>query len=204
MQALLCALLSAAVVVQSFAPAVLHQHGTRLHFRQTHRMTAPQAPEAADGAPKEAADAADATETAAACCETHTEGLTLQQRMAAKLGQSIDTPEQAAAKKRAQEEEAARAKRKSWSIAIGSFVSSAFIFFAQRSIGPAEANPLVLLRDMETGSPMLTTALANGKPTVVDFYASWCGESQHLIIPAVAFAVIHPCFRYALILAFTL
>jgi Thioredoxin len=190
MQALLCALLASAVVVQSFTPAALHQHSKRLQFSQTHRMSAPQAPDAADAASQETADTVDSTTpAAAACCEPHTEGLTLQQRMAAKLGQSLDTPEQAAAKKRALEEEAAHAKRKNWSIAIGSFVSSAFIFFAQRSIGPAEANPLVLLRDMESGSPMLTTALANGKPTVVDFYASWCGECQHYLMPILAYQI---------------
>eukprot|EP00611_Tribonema_gayanum_P030546 TRINITY_DN8550_c0_g1_i1.p1 TRINITY_DN8550_c0_g1~~TRINITY_DN8550_c0_g1_i1.p1 ORF type:complete len:290 (+),score=68.99 TRINITY_DN8550_c0_g1_i1:42-911(+) len=110
------------------------------------------------------------------CCggEHETAGMTLQERIAASLGKSQVSEEERAAKAAQLQAELKAEKTRNISIAVGSFVSSAVAFFALRLGQPMEANALALLHEMETSSPVLTAALANGKPTVVDFYADWC------------------------------
>ncbi|CAM9683237.1 unnamed protein product [Pylaiella littoralis] len=90
----------------------------------------------------------------------------------------------AATRRAALEEANLREKSRNAKIALGSFLSAVGLFFFQHSaIAPAEANPVVLLRAMETSSTPLATALTNGRPTVVDFYADWC-ENCKVMAPS--------------------
>ena len=66
-----------------------------------------------------------------------------------------------------------RARRVNVGLAVASPLVAASLFFAQRS-SVLGVDPVSLLSKMEAQSPTLPTALANGRPTVVDFYAPWC------------------------------
>lgn len=66
-----------------------------------------------------------------------------------------------------------RARRVNLGLAVASPVVAASLFFAQRS-SLLGIDPVGLLGKMEAQSPTLPVALANGRPTVVDFYAPWC------------------------------
>ena len=66
-----------------------------------------------------------------------------------------------------------RARRVNLGLAVASPLVAAALFFAQRS-SLLGVDPVTLLAKMEAQSPALPAALANGRPTVVDFYAPWC------------------------------
>lgn len=90
--------------------------------------------------------------------------LGLSQEEAGKESGAVATAAGAAALKR---------RRVSVGLAIGSPLLASALFFAQRS-NLLRVDPVALLKRMEGQSPTLPAALADGRPTVVEFYAPWC------------------------------
>ena len=68
---------------------------------------------------------------------------------------------------------ALKRRRVSVGLAVGSPLLASALFFAQRS-NLLRVDPVALLKRMEAQSPTLPAALADGRPTVVEFYAPWC------------------------------
>ena len=62
---------------------------------------------------------------------------------------------------------------------LGSIALGTGIFLFQHY---QPSSSVALLKTMEKESPLLQTALCNGKPTIVDFYADWCENCKVMII----------------------
>eukprot|EP00622_Pseudochattonella_farcimen_P005923 FR741635.1.p1 GENE.FR741635.1~~FR741635.1.p1 ORF type:complete len:167 (+),score=9.25 FR741635.1:1-501(+) len=62
-------------------------------------------------------------------------------------------------------------RRRNMLTAAGSAVVGVAAFAAER-LQPVDS--IRLLHEMDASSPKLEDALANGRPTIVDFYADWC------------------------------
>ena len=72
-------------------------------------------------------------------------------------------------------EEGLRDQRRRAALAIVSPLAGAVAFAYSRS-NPAD--PVALLRGMESRSPTLQAALESSRPTVVEFYAQWCKDCK--------------------------
>jgi len=67
--------------------------------------------------------------------------------------------------------------RRNLALAIGSPLAAAALYFYQRA---NPFNPIELLRRMERQSLPLPEALANGRGTVIEFYAPWCVSCREM------------------------
>ena len=68
-------------------------------------------------------------------------------------------------------------RRRNVLLAAGSSALAAALYVFQR-MNPAD--PLKLLRLMEAESPKISAALANGRPTCVEFFAPWCESCKEM------------------------
>lgn len=72
-------------------------------------------------------------------------------------------------------EEGLNNRRRQLALAIASPLLGAALFAAKKN---AKKDPVAILRAMERRSPPIQVALASGLPTVIEFYAQWCGDCK--------------------------
>ena len=80
-----------------------------------------------------------------------------------------------AARAAASSPEIAQNRRQKVALAIASPILAAVLFFTGRAM---PSDPITILSTLEQRSPKLETALASGKPVVVEFYAKWCADCK--------------------------
>jgi thiol-disulfide isomerase/thioredoxin len=64
-------------------------------------------------------------------------------------------------------------------IALGSFLFSSLLFF-YNSANPSVSN-IAILHAMEKDSKSFEASMCNNKPTLIDFYADWCGSCKAMV-----------------------
>ncbi|MEG4285950.1 thioredoxin family protein [Microcoleus sp. A006_D1] len=86
---------------------------------------------------------------------------------------SLNSPNSTAAPAPKDSEIKAAARVRNLLIVLAAIALSISIFFGVRTQTPSSS-----LTEMAKASAPLETALANGKPTLMEFYADWCGSCQ--------------------------